>query len=45
MEPEDAGKLIGEKRFLGRISRSAATVAIFGLIIVSGVIETIILGL
>jgi TolB-like protein/class 3 adenylate cyclase len=36
MEPEAAGKLIGEKRFLGRISRRAAIAAIIILLIVAG---------
>ncbi len=36
MEPEAAGKVIGEKRFLGRISRRAAMAAIIILIIVAG---------
>jgi adenylate cyclase len=36
MEPEAAGKVIGEKRFLGRISRRAAISAIIILIIVAG---------
>ena len=36
IEPEDAGKVIGEKRFLGRISRRAAMSAIIGLIVVAG---------
>jgi adenylate cyclase len=36
MEPDDAGKVIGEKRFLGRISRRAAVAAIIILIIVAG---------
>jgi len=35
IEPEDAGKVIGEKRFLGRISRRTAMSAIIGLIIVA----------
>jgi len=36
MEPEAAGKVIGEKRFLGRFSRPAATAAIIVLTIVAG---------
>jgi adenylate cyclase len=36
MEPEAAGKVIGEKRFLGRISRKAAIAAIIVLLIVAG---------
>jgi adenylate cyclase len=36
MEPEAAGKVIGEKRFLGRISRRAAIAAIITLIVVAG---------
>ncbi|MGW8303822.1 MAG: tetratricopeptide repeat protein, partial [Desulfobacterales bacterium] len=36
MEPEAAGKVIGEKRFLGRFSRPAATAAIIVLAIVAG---------
>jgi adenylate cyclase len=36
MEPEAAGKVIGEKRFLGRISRRAAITAIIILIVVAG---------
>jgi len=35
-EPEAAGKVIGEKRFLGRISRKTAMAAIIGLVIVAG---------
>jgi adenylate cyclase len=35
-EPEAAGKVIGEKRFLGRISRRAAISAIIILLIVAG---------
>jgi adenylate cyclase len=35
-EPEAIGKVIGEKRFLGRISRRAAIAAIITLIIVAG---------
>jgi len=34
-EPEAAGKVIGEKRFLGKISRRAATVTIIILVIVA----------
>jgi adenylate cyclase len=36
MEPEAAGKVIGEKRFIGRVSRKTAIAAIIGLIIVAG---------
>jgi adenylate cyclase len=36
MEPEAAGKVIGEKRFLGRISRKTAIIAIIVLVIVAG---------
>ncbi len=36
MEPEAAGKVIGERRFLGRISRKTAIAAIIVLIIVAG---------
>jgi adenylate cyclase len=36
MEPEAAGKVIGEKRFLGRFSRKAAMAAIIVLLIVAG---------
>jgi len=36
MEPEAAGKVIGEKRFLGRVSRKTAMVAIIALAIVAG---------
>ena len=36
MEPEAVGKVIGEKRFLGRISRRAAIAAIIILLIVAG---------
>jgi len=35
-EPEAAGKLIGEKRFLGRFSRRTALAAIIALVIVAG---------
>ena len=35
-EPEAAGKVIGEKRFIGRISRKTAMVAIIILFIVAG---------
>jgi adenylate cyclase len=35
-EPEAAGKVIGEKRFLGRISRKTAMAAIIVLVIVAG---------
>jgi len=37
MEPEAAGKVIGEKRFIGRFSRKTAVAAIVCLIIVAGV--------
>jgi TolB-like protein/class 3 adenylate cyclase/Tfp pilus assembly protein PilF len=36
MEPEAAGKVIGEKRFLGRFSRRTAMAVIVGLVIVAG---------
>jgi TolB-like protein/class 3 adenylate cyclase len=36
MEPEAAGKVIGEKKFLGKISRRSAIAAIIILIIVAG---------
>ena len=36
IEPEAAGRVIGEKRFLGKISRSAAIAAFIILIIVAG---------
>jgi TolB-like protein/Flp pilus assembly protein TadD len=36
MEPEAAGKVIGEKRFLGRFSRRTAIALIIGLVIVAG---------
>jgi adenylate cyclase len=36
MEPEAVGKVIGEKRFIGRISRRAAISAIIVLVIVAG---------
>jgi adenylate cyclase len=36
IEPEAAGKVIGEKRFLGRISRRSAIAAIIILIVVAG---------
>jgi adenylate cyclase len=36
MEPEAAGKVIGEKRFLGRISRKTAMATIIGLVIIAG---------
>ena len=36
MEPEAAGKVIGEKRFIGRVSRKTAIAVIIGLIIVAG---------
>jgi TolB-like protein/class 3 adenylate cyclase len=35
-EPDEAGKVIGEKRFLGKISRRAALSAIIILVIVAG---------
>jgi adenylate cyclase len=35
-EPEAAGKVIGEKKFLGRFSRKTAMAAIIGLVIVAG---------
>ncbi|UCE55894.1 MAG: tetratricopeptide repeat protein [Desulfobacterales bacterium] len=35
-EPEVAGKVLGEKRFLGRISRKVAMVAVIILVIVAG---------
>jgi len=35
-KPEDAGKVVGEKRFLGRISRKVAITAILALAIVAG---------
>jgi adenylate cyclase len=35
MEPGDAGKVIGEKRFIGRISRKTSTVALIGLVIIA----------
>ncbi|UCD79161.1 MAG: tetratricopeptide repeat protein [Desulfobacterales bacterium] len=35
MEPKDVGKVIGEKRFLGRISRKAALAAIIALVLVA----------
>jgi len=38
MEPEAAGKVIGEKRFIGRISRRAAIAAIIILLIVAGAV-------
>ena len=38
MEPEAAGKVIGEKRFLGRISRRAAIAAFIILLIVAGAV-------
>jgi adenylate cyclase len=36
MDPESAGKVIGEKRFIGRVSRRTAMTVILGLIIVAG---------
>ena len=36
IEPEAAGKVIGEKRFIGRISRRTAMAVIIGLVIVAG---------
>jgi adenylate cyclase len=36
MRPDAAGKVIGEKRFLGRFSRKAALVAIVILVVVAG---------
>jgi adenylate cyclase len=36
IEPEDAGKVIGEKRFLGRVSRRSAIAAIIILVVVAG---------
>jgi len=36
MEPEAAGKVIGEKKFIGRVSRRTAMTIIVGLIIVAG---------
>jgi adenylate cyclase len=38
MEPEAVGKVIGEKRFLGRFSRKTAMSAIILLVIVAGVL-------
>ncbi len=35
-EPEAAGKVIGEKRFLGKFSRKTAMITIIGLLIVAG---------
>jgi len=35
-DPKDAGKIIGEKQFLGRISRKVAIMAILALAIVAG---------
>ena len=40
MEPEAAGKVIGEKRFLGGISRRAAVTAIIILIVLAGGLTT-----
>jgi adenylate cyclase len=36
MKPDAAGKVIGENRFLGRLSRKTAMAAILGLVIVAG---------
>ena len=36
MEPEAAGKVIGERRFLGRVSRKKAMAAIISLAIIAG---------
>jgi adenylate cyclase len=36
MKPESAGKVIGEKRFLGRIPRKTSMAAIIGLVILAG---------
>ena len=36
MDPEAAGKVIGEKRFLGRVSRRASIAAIITLFVVAG---------
>ena len=36
MEPEAAGKVIGEKRFIGRFSRKTAIAAIILLVIIAG---------
>ena len=36
MDPESAGKVIGEKRFIGRVSSRTAMTVIIGLIIVAG---------
>ena len=38
MEPEAVGKVIGEKRFLGRISRRTAMSVIIMLIVAGGLI-------
>jgi len=38
MDPESAGKVIGEKRFIGRVSRRTAMAAIIILFIVAGVL-------
>ncbi|MBW1752296.1 MAG: adenylate/guanylate cyclase domain-containing protein [Deltaproteobacteria bacterium] len=38
LEPEAAGKVIGEKRFLGRFSRKTAMAAIIVLLMVAGVL-------
>ena len=37
-EPDAAGKVIGEKRFLGKISRRAAIASIITLIVVAGIL-------
>jgi TolB-like protein/class 3 adenylate cyclase len=36
MEPESAGKVVGEKRFLGKLSRKTALTAIIILVIIAG---------
>jgi hypothetical protein len=36
LEPEAAGKVIGEKKFLSRISRKAAIASIITLLIIAG---------
>ena len=38
MDPESAGKVIGEKIYIGRVSRRTATTVIIGLIIFAGVL-------
>ena len=38
MQPDDAGKVIGEKRFLGRFSRRTAMAAIVMLVVVAAVL-------